>query len=115
MGHKLTVTIALLAAFSSASAVAANQPCSGKKGGVARCENGKFVCNDGTVSASKQVCGASKPAQTAAPASSKSSQTPPKTSPAPAKTYPMPPKAPATPSKTYPAPATGTAPSSPYR
>jgi hypothetical protein len=31
-------------------------PCSGKKGGVDRCENGKFICKDGTTSASKKVC-----------------------------------------------------------
>jgi hypothetical protein len=31
-------------------------PCSGKKGGVDHCENGKFICKDGTTSASKKVC-----------------------------------------------------------
>jgi hypothetical protein len=31
-------------------------PCSGKKGGVDRCENGKFICKDGTTSASRKVC-----------------------------------------------------------
>ena len=31
-------------------------PCSGKKGGIDRCENGKFICKDGTTSASKKVC-----------------------------------------------------------
>ena len=35
---------------------AANTPCSGKKGGISRCENGHFVCNDGSVSASKRQC-----------------------------------------------------------
>jgi hypothetical protein len=32
-------------------------PCSGKKGGVSACQGGKFLCNDGTLSASKKVCG----------------------------------------------------------
>lgn len=34
-----------------------NQPCSGKKGGVKTCTtNGKFLCNNGTISKSKKVC-----------------------------------------------------------
>lgn len=37
---------------------AANTPCSGKKGGVSHCANGKFVCNDGSISASKKTCSA---------------------------------------------------------
>lgn len=36
--------------------LARNAPCSGKKGGVSHCAGGKFVCNDGTVSASKKIC-----------------------------------------------------------
>lgn len=36
---------------------AKNYPCSGKKGGVSHCtSDGKFVCNDGTQSKSKQIC-----------------------------------------------------------
>ena len=35
---------------------AANKPCSGKKGGISHCQGGKFVCNDGTISESKQNC-----------------------------------------------------------
>ncbi len=35
---------------------AARGPCSGKKGGIARCENGKFVCANGDISKSKRVC-----------------------------------------------------------
>lgn len=31
-------------------------PCSGKKGGISHCSNGKFVCKDGSISASKKVC-----------------------------------------------------------
>jgi hypothetical protein len=37
---------------------AANYPCSGKKGGVARCDGELFVCNDGSISASKRNCAA---------------------------------------------------------
>lgn len=34
-----------------------NQPCSGKRGGVKSCTtDGKFMCNDGTISRSKKVC-----------------------------------------------------------
>jgi hypothetical protein len=47
---------AILAAFAATTAQAANEPCSGKKGGVNHCEGGKFVCNDGTISASKKTC-----------------------------------------------------------
>ena len=33
------------------------QPCSGKKGGIKHCTvDKKFMCNDGTISASKKVC-----------------------------------------------------------
>jgi len=35
---------------------AKNYPCSGKKGGVERCSQGKFVCKDGSISSSKQKC-----------------------------------------------------------
>lgn len=35
---------------------AANYPCSGKKGGVARCDGELFVCNDGSISGSKRHC-----------------------------------------------------------
>jgi hypothetical protein len=35
---------------------AENTPCSGKKGGIAHCSKGKFVCKDGSISSSKKVC-----------------------------------------------------------
>lgn len=56
--------IGLLCALAlSIPAFAQNTPCSGKKGGVSHCENGRFICNDGTVSQSKKVCaGIDKPA-----------------------------------------------------
>lgn len=37
---------------------AANTPCSGKKGGVSHCQGRTFICNDGSVSASKKNCAA---------------------------------------------------------
>ena len=37
---------------------AANYPCSGKKGGVARCDGELWVCNDGSISGSKRDCSA---------------------------------------------------------
>lgn len=37
-------------------ALAKNYPCSGSKGGVSHCENGRFICNDGSVSQSKRIC-----------------------------------------------------------
>ena len=50
----LAVALALVVAT---SAVAQNKPCSGKKGGIARCmPDGKFLCNDGSTSASKKKC-----------------------------------------------------------
>ena len=38
------------------SAHAANTPCSGSKGGIAHCAGERFVCNDGSISASKRIC-----------------------------------------------------------
>lgn len=51
----------LLTALLALTAMDANargrQPCSGKKGGIKACTaNGKFMCNDGTISKSKKVC-----------------------------------------------------------
>lgn len=39
-------------------ALAANTPCSGRKGGVSHCDGETFVCNDGSISASKKICSA---------------------------------------------------------
>lgn len=68
--------IILMMAFALTSeAHAANTPCSGKKGGVSHCAGGKFVCNDGSISASKKVCSADN--------SSRPSYLPPASAPAP--------------------------------
>ena len=50
--------IAVLLALLSASAVAGNTPCSGKKGGIDRCDGDLFLCNDGSISGSKKSCAA---------------------------------------------------------
>jgi hypothetical protein len=50
------IVIAIALSFITTLDIAANTPCSGKKGGISHCRNGKFVCNDGTVSRSKRVC-----------------------------------------------------------
>ncbi|QCI99893.1 hypothetical protein CFBP5473_18200 [Agrobacterium larrymoorei] len=50
----LWVAIGLL--WIAAPAVGANTPCSGKKGGIERCQGDTFICVDGSVSASKKSC-----------------------------------------------------------
>lgn len=52
---KLLLTLIALS-LASAPALAGNKPCSGKKGGVSHCSGGKFVCKDGSISASKKTC-----------------------------------------------------------
>ena len=39
-------------------------PCSGKKGGISKCEGKLFVCKDGSISRSKRICSVEKPATT---------------------------------------------------
>lgn len=46
----------VLASGVLASAMAANAPCSGRKGGIAGCRGTTFICNDGSVSASRKSC-----------------------------------------------------------
>jgi len=47
---------ALVAFQYPSPAEARNTPCSGSKGGVKACQGDKFLCNDGSTSASKQSC-----------------------------------------------------------
>lgn len=55
--NKRIASVALLSLmFMCGIAQAGNTPCSGKKGGVSHCADGKHVCNDGSISASKKVC-----------------------------------------------------------
>lgn len=57
---KKTLAFILFVSFSaflvSPSYAKGRQPCSGLKGGIQRCVNGNFLCNDGTISRSKRVC-----------------------------------------------------------
>lgn len=50
--------ILLVLVFASSLAPAANTPCSGKKGGIDRCDGDLFLCNDGSISGSKKSCAA---------------------------------------------------------
>ena len=52
---KLAFTACLLACI---PLLAANTPCSGRKGGISHCDGATFVCNDGSISASKKICSA---------------------------------------------------------
>lgn len=49
----------LLLILAATSAWAGNTPCSGRKGGIAGCDGDAFLCNDGSISASKKSCAAS--------------------------------------------------------
>jgi endonuclease G, mitochondrial len=55
--HTLTLIFAAILLIPIASN-AANQPCSGKKGGIASCDGAKFVCVDGSISKSQKDCSA---------------------------------------------------------
>ena len=49
--------ILLIGLLMSFYADAGRKPCSGSKGGISHCTaGGKFVCNDGSISASKKTC-----------------------------------------------------------
>ncbi|WP_459208802.1 YdcA family protein [Citrobacter portucalensis] len=49
--------IIVLLSISSSTVSAKNYPCSKSKGGVSHCTaDGKFVCNDGSISRSKKKC-----------------------------------------------------------
>lgn len=54
----LCLVIAAALGLSAIEAVAANTPCSGRKGGIAGCDGDLFLCNDGSISASKRSCSA---------------------------------------------------------
>lgn len=55
---RLCFYAALLAMAGAQLTVAANCPCSGSKGGISHCQGSTFICNDGSVSASKKNCAA---------------------------------------------------------
>lgn len=56
---KKVIPFLVLCAFchSQAEAARGRQPCSGSKGGIAHCtSDGRFACNDGSLSQSKRLC-----------------------------------------------------------
>jgi len=58
-GYKMNkfLLFSLLTIFVTFQADAGRKPCSGSKGGISHCtKGGKFVCNDGSISASKKIC-----------------------------------------------------------
>lgn len=57
-GHIRVFVLGLVLMLSSLSTLAANTPCSGRKGGIAGCDGDVFLCNDGSISASKRSCAA---------------------------------------------------------
>ena len=50
------ITLLVMVVSSIGTANARNYPCSGSKGGIDRCDDGKFICNDGSTSRSEQIC-----------------------------------------------------------
>lgn len=52
------MAVALVMLLGSSTALAANTPCSGRKGGIAGCDGELFLCNDGSISGSKKSCSA---------------------------------------------------------
>lgn len=57
MFKKVCLIICLSLSFVSVAEARGNKPCSKSKGGVKACTaEGKFLCNDGSVSASKRKC-----------------------------------------------------------
>lgn len=52
----LAIVLGAALALASPVSAATRAPCSGKKGGVDHCDGGKFVCKDGSKSASKKTC-----------------------------------------------------------
>lgn len=58
LARRLPAIFAVLLMLAPLSAHGANTPCSGRKGGVDRCQGETFICRDGSVSASKRSCSA---------------------------------------------------------
>lgn len=53
---KMKKYLLLFCTLTLSSVFAANTPCSGSKGGIASCDGDKFVCKDGSYSASQKIC-----------------------------------------------------------
>ncbi|UVL54517.1 MULTISPECIES: hypothetical protein [unclassified Pseudomonas] len=60
--------LALVLVLAASTALAGNTPCSGRKGGIAGCDGDLFLCNDGSISASKKSCSATMGGRAARPA-----------------------------------------------
>ena len=57
MFKKVCLIICLSLSFVSVAEARGNKPCSGKKGGIKHCTaDGKFMCQNGTISGSKKKC-----------------------------------------------------------
>lgn len=54
---QLCLAVSAVLALSD-TAIAANTPCSGSKGGIAGCDGDLFLCKDGSISGSKKSCSA---------------------------------------------------------
>lgn len=52
----LLIGLALAMSSISVAEAKGRQPCSGSKGGISHCNGSKFICNDGSTSASKKHC-----------------------------------------------------------
>ena len=50
------VAISLSGLTAGEASAAGNTPCSGKKGGIERCQGERFICRDGSISGSKKSC-----------------------------------------------------------
>lgn len=55
----IALTTLALTLTTPAHAGRGNKICSGKKGGISHCSGGKYVCNNGTISRTTQICGTS--------------------------------------------------------
>jgi len=56
MNKILFLSLLALSVSTSVEAGKGRQPCSGKKGGINHCQGAKFICQDGSMSASKKTC-----------------------------------------------------------
>lgn len=69
---RLLLSLVLTLAALPLPSLAGNTPCSGSKGGIARCDGELFLCNDGSISGSRRSCpayrGLSAPAAVPRPA-----------------------------------------------
>lgn len=52
----MTVVVVLFLVVSISANARGREPCSGAKSGISHCQGATFVCNDGSVSASKKHC-----------------------------------------------------------